>query len=189
MKYVIFIFFSSFFIPINAQSIEFFNNNRLILGTYKELTASMGIGDIDGDGDADILVANGRHWPGQNRIFVNDGRGVFTVSRNLGEEQETSYSTELADFDGDGDLDIAVGNDMAPNYILINDGKGYFTKGSSFGETYGHTRNIVVVDIDNDGDKDILITNRGSENEICLNDGNGIFSKVIGFGNKKDRFR
>ena len=51
MKYVIFIFFSSFFIPINAQSIEFFNNNRLILGTYKELTASMGIGDIDGDGD------------------------------------------------------------------------------------------------------------------------------------------
>ena len=164
-----FAFFFFFSIFSYCQNLEFFNSDRLILGTHKERTASIGVGDIDNDGDADILVANGRHWPGQNRVFVNNGKGVFTVSRPLGNERETSYSTELADFDNDGDLDIAVGNDMAPNYIFINDGNGIFIKGPSFGKKYAPTRNIVVSDIDNDGDIDILITNRGRENEICLN--------------------
>ena len=103
----------------NGQSVEFATNGRLILGPLKERTASISVGDIDQDGDMDVLVANGRHWPGQNRVFVNNGTGKFMVARALGNEQETSYSTELADFDNDGDLDVAVGNDMAPNYIFI----------------------------------------------------------------------
>jgi len=65
----------------------------------------MGVGDIDNDGDIDVVIANGRHWPGQNRIFFNNGSGKFSVSKPLGIERATSYSTELADFDNDGDLD------------------------------------------------------------------------------------
>src|SRR5690606_30547508 len=151
LKIIILFLFILSFGATTAQSIEFYTSGRLILGTLKERTASLDVGDIDGDGDMDILVANGRHWPGQNRIFYNNGRGVFTVSKALGDEQETTYSTELADFDNDGDLDVAVGNDMAPNYIFFNDGKGNFTKGASFGEAYAPTRNIVVADIDRDG--------------------------------------
>ena len=169
-----------------AQSEQFLQNNRLIFGTHKERTASMDMGDIDNDGDIDVVLANGRHWPGQNRVFINNGRGVFTVSRLLGTDMSTSYSTELADFDGDGDLDVAVGNDMAPNFLFLNDGAGRFTKGAFFGETYAPTRNIVTADVDGDGDIDILITNRGRENEICLNDGDANFSTSIGFGSKDD---
>ena len=119
MKYRFLIIFSLFISFIQGQTLEFRTNERLILGIEKERTASIGAGDIDKDGDIDLIVANGRHWPGQNRIFINDGRGIFTVSKLLGTESETSYSTELADFDNDGDLDVAVGNDMAPNYIFI----------------------------------------------------------------------
>ena len=126
MRYLFVLILSSFLFSVHGQSLEFFTSGRLILGTHKERTASIGLGDIDNDGDVDALVANGRHWPGQNRVFVNNGRGVFTVSRALGTERETSYSTELADFDNDGDLDVAVGNDMAPNFIFINDGSGHF---------------------------------------------------------------
>ena len=170
----------------NCQSINFLTNDRLVLGNYKERTASLDSGDIDKDGDRDIIVANGRHWPGQNRIFLNNGDGIFTISRPLGIDSGTSYSTELADFDNDGDLDIAVGNDRAPNNIFINDGDGNFLKGPNFGNLYSTTRNIIVSDIDLDGDKDIIITNRRKENEICINDGNGIFKKTIVFGTTND---
>ncbi len=71
MKHTTFLNYSFFFLfltSLNSQTLEFFNSGRLILGTHKERTASIGIGDIDNDGDGDILVANGRHWPGQNRI-------------------------------------------------------------------------------------------------------------------------
>ena len=105
-----------------SQNFELVSNNRLILGSYQERSASVVAGDIDGDGDNNILVANGRHWPGQNRMFINNGSGIFTVEKNLGEFRSTSYAAELGDFDNDGDLDLAVGNDMAPNNLFFNDG-------------------------------------------------------------------
>ena len=172
-----------------SQTLDFFTSDRLVLGTLKERTASIDVGDIDNDGDQDLLVANGRHWPGQNRVFLNNGDGLFTISRQLGSQRDTSYSTELGDFDNDGDLDVAVGNDRAPNFIFINDGNGYFSKGISFGERNSTTRNIIVSDIDKDGHLDILITNRRAKNEICINDGSGLFNCSKSFGSKKDFFR
>ena len=142
-----------------AQNIEFQTNERFVLGGPNDKTASIGVGDIDNDGDIDAVVANGRHWPEQNRVFYNNGFGMFTVSRPLDDISETSYATELADFDGDGDLDVAVGNDMAPSAIYINDGNGIFKRGANFGKTYSPTRNLTTADIDKDGDIDIIITN------------------------------
>lgn len=163
----------------NSQTFEFSTNERQVLGNLKEKTASIDAGDIDNDGDIDLVVANGRHWPGQNRIFLNNGDGLFTISKALGNQRDTSYSTELADFDNDGDLDVAVGNDRAPNRIYFNDGNGNFSTGASFGNANSTTRNIVVSDIDGDGDVDIIITNRGAENEICLNNGSGDRKSVV----------
>ena len=92
-------------IPNYSQSVDF---NINLLGGAKEKTASISSGDIDNDGDVDIIIANGRHWPGQNKILFNNGKGGFTVERDLGLERLTSYAAELSDFDGDGDLDIVM---------------------------------------------------------------------------------
>jgi hypothetical protein len=161
LKVFTFIFLLLTSLISTAQEIKMNTSARLILGTYTERSASVSAGDVDDDGDIDILVANGRHWPGQNRIFINNGRGIFTIARLLGSDSETSYATELGDFDNDGDLDIAVGNDQAPNTLFINDGLGNFTWAGTFGKQYSSTRNITLADIDKDGDIDILITNRG----------------------------
>ena len=68
----------------NEINSNFLSSNRLVLGDLKLKTASLDLGDIDGDGDIDIVVANGRHWPAQNQVFFNNGKGIFTVSKNLG---------------------------------------------------------------------------------------------------------
>ena len=92
----------------------------------------------------------------------------------MGLDRETTYATEIADLDGDGDLDIAVGNDMAPSYVLLNDGGGRFVRGSTFGGL-SSVRSLTLADIDGDGDVDILATSRGRPNRIFISRGNAIF--------------
>ena len=98
----------------------------------------------------------------------------------------SSFCLAIDDLDNDGDLDIAVGNDMAPNALFLNDGKGNFTHKGSFGVTYAPTRNLTLADLNQDGSVDILITNRGRANEICLNDGKGNFGETMSFGSSDD---
>ena len=164
---------------------RFVTGSRLTLGTESGLSASVRVADFDGNGIVDIVVANGRHWPGQNLVFLNHGQARFTVQRELGAERSTSYAAEPADLDGDGDLDIAVGNDMAPNHVLLNDGTGRFQSGPMFGEV-SSVRSLAVEDIDGDGDLDILSTCRGKQNQIFLNDGSAGFGTSKPFGTAKD---
>ena len=78
-------------------------------------SASQGVklGDVDGDGDLDALVANGSYvQPQPNRVWLNDGSGVFSDSgQPLG--LEISYAVALGDLDGAGDLDLYLANDQA----------------------------------------------------------------------------
>ena len=82
----------------------------LLLETKGETSASVSLGDIDKDGDLDIILAKGRHWPLHDLILRNDGKGNFTTE-TLSESPDRTYSAALADLDGDGDLDIVVSND------------------------------------------------------------------------------
>ncbi|MCP4887729.1 MAG: VCBS repeat-containing protein, partial [Planctomycetaceae bacterium] len=103
------ILFLSLFISVTTdlQSEErrFVSNPRMTLGTGANLSAAVRIADLNGDGQPDVVVANGRHWPQQNYIFFNQGRAKFNLQRPLGKDLSTSYATEPADLDGDGDLD------------------------------------------------------------------------------------
>lgn len=91
------------------------------LGPASRLTASVHLGDVDGDGALDVVVANGRHWPEQNRVFLNDGCGGFTLARRLGDEEDGTYAAPLADFDGDGDLDIVTNEFNDRPMVLVSD--------------------------------------------------------------------
>lgn len=98
--------------------------------------------DADGDGDADIFVGaggnnvltNSREL--QHRLYINDGRGKFSIQTRSFPNNDANISVAIArDFDDDGDMDLFVGGRSMPydygtsprSYLLVNDGKGHFT--------------------------------------------------------------
>jgi hypothetical protein len=74
------------------------------LESTAEDSANVSMGDLDGDGDLDLVLAKGRHTPIVDRVLLNDGKGGFVAS-DLGPGDRT-YTAALADLDGDGDLDV-----------------------------------------------------------------------------------
>ena len=61
-----------------SGSRKFVGNERLVLGTEKNLSASLRIGDLDGDLDNDIVVANGRHWPAA-KLYLLQSRDALAL--------------------------------------------------------------------------------------------------------------
>ncbi len=109
-----------------AQDRSFRLTDLYVLGTELHLSAGLTFADVDGDGDMDAIVANGRHWPQPNEVFVNNGAARFTVSYELGPRSATTYAVPAGDLDGDGDSDVVVANDLAENWVYLNDGTGHF---------------------------------------------------------------
>ena len=72
----------------------------LLLEQTSEESANVSIGDLNGDGNLDIVLAKGRHTSLVNRVLFNDGHGRFPVAHDLGEVADRSYSASLVDIDG-----------------------------------------------------------------------------------------
>lgn len=158
----------------------------LLLETTSETSANVGLGDLNGDGNLDVVLVKGRHWPLLSRVLLGDGQGNFPTAYNLGKTPYRSYSGRLVDIDEDGDLDVILSNDAPdPKVVYLNNGKGQFQPRSTYGRPEWETRNASVADLNGDGRLDIIVANRPDKNPanyICLNLGKGRFgSSCISF--------
>lgn len=134
------------------------------------------LADLDGDDDLDAFIVSIGE---ANRVWLNDGTGVFSDTGQMLGSQSTT-SAVAADFDGDGDLDVACGNHNQSNALWINDGSGNFTL-SAANLSSGATRAVGVIDPDGDGLLDVWVgngVNGPSADWVYQNDGAGSFSRV-----------
>jgi hypothetical protein len=138
------------------------------------------LADLDGDGDLDVFLANGRPlvegWafgpPQPNMVWFNDSQGNFRDSgQRLG--QAESRAVALGDVNGDGWPDAVVGN-YGADEVWMNDGQGNFTdSGQRLGG--GATLQVYADDLDGDSDLDLFLAGP-IEGQTWLNDGSGQFT-------------
>ncbi len=110
------------------------------------------------------FTLNPSSYPAQsNVLYRNDGDGTFTdVAKESGVEDKEGRSLGATwfDFEGDGDLDLYVANDVSKNGVYQNNGDGTFTDigAISLAADYRGAMGLAVGDVDTDGDDDLLVT-------------------------------
>lgn len=135
---------------------------------------SIDSGDIDGDGDADVIVGGDNN---KVQSFINEGDGVFVVRTILTGEANDSV-VRVADVDNDGDLDIVSAHRSGGDELLFHEnlGNGQFDTFVISTDSIV-TRDLEFVDADRDGDLDIAVASwKQSEFAIYENLSGGDFS-------------
>ncbi len=177
------------------------NKGKFTLDDQKILNVAMrGTGvifaDLDNDGDLDLYIGS-MPQPKINArgccLFRNDGGGKFTdISKDNGACPEAfgGRSVCVLDFDGDGLLDLLVGEDPIPGYngsktkqarLFRNKGNLQFedvTKAVGITDTPG--LGVAAADVNNDGWPDIFMASSRGGNVLFLNDGKGKFYEAPG---------
>ena len=137
---------------------------------------ALAMGDVDGDGDLDLLIAT---TEAVNILLLNnlnnDSDGSFTKVK-LTAMVDNSTALAMGDVDGDGDLDVLIGNDGHADKLLVNSGNGAFRECDAFSGRTGSTRAVAMGDVDGDDDIDILIGIADAPDELLLGDGRGLFA-------------
>ncbi len=119
------------------------------------------LGDVDGDGLADVFLAR---IEGPNALYRNLGGWRFDdITEHAGVAAPDRYSTgcALADVNGNGHLDLILVALGGPNALFLNDGTGRFTEqGEEAGlaSTAGSTT-VTLADVDGNGWLDMYVTN------------------------------
>lgn len=178
--------------PPNSPNFLFRNKGD---GTFENITVQAGVQNSSGLGYAVVAVDyNNDGWPDLyvgndkdtcNKLYKNNGDGTF---EDVSEPSTTglcisSMGIDLADYDGNGYLDMYVTNGPGGNLLLQNNGDDTFNEvGTALGLSVNHNGwGTVFEDFDNDGDEDIFAVNGGSNilewqrNPLFNNQGDGTF--------------
>ena len=133
------------------------------------------VGDLDGDGDTDIVLTNAASPTRGIELLINDGRGNFTLApaTQMPNVSGALY-TRLADLDRDGDLDIITGKSGQSSVLFENRAGTFVDVSSRILRNTPASITHQVHDVDLDGRPD-LVTHTGTAIVILFQDSAGNF--------------
>lgn len=149
---------------------QFKNVTKTQLPQIKASIGDIELGDVDDDGDLDMVLAdwgpgsNMNNNGGRTMLWLNDGNGFFTDATNSQMPElliQFSWDVEFLDFDNDFDLDIAIScKRCATSRIFVNDGLGLF-EDKRLLPAYTNNYELEPMDVNGDGFLDLVTVNDG----------------------------
>ncbi|HEY4289358.1 MAG TPA: VCBS repeat-containing protein [Puia sp.] len=149
--------------------------------------------DANGDGHPDLFVAAGGYELGANdpllkpRLYLNDGKGHFSLSTNaLPDLLLNASCAAAADVDGDGAPDLFIGGRVVPgkyplspgSRLLHNDGKGHFSdetaKVAPALDSLGMVTDAVWIDLNKDKKPDLVLVGEWMPVKVFINKEGGL---------------
>jgi hypothetical protein len=161
---------------------------------------SVAVGDVNGDGKLDLIVANycassGSCANGSVSVLLGNGDGTFQSAVNYASGGSLAYSVAVGDVNGDGKPDIVVANECASSNcangavsVLLGNGDGTFQSAVSYASGGSYTYSVAVGDVNGDGKPDVIVTNEcansscqtnGGSVSVLLGNGDGTFQSAV----------
>jgi len=173
-----------------------FNREQLVPQMNSTEGPALAVADINKDGLEDIFIGGARGYAGA--LYVQQSNGKFIKTLQPAFQLDSNYedvTAVWADFNKDGNLDLAVGSGGNEYYgkdpnmqsrIYLNDGKGQLKKLENAIPIYTQASSIIARDFNKDGAVDLLITSRvvamnygaKASSYVLYNTGDGHFKDV-----------
>lgn len=139
-------------------------------------------GDFDGDGDLDLYAGVSPNPRDRNRLFRNEGGGVFVEvgqAAGVSPPDASTRQTSWIDVDNDGDLDLFVAQRAGPNQLFRNDGGRFVDVAAQLGLADPRkTVGACWFDADRDGDLDLFVANQSGDRDGFFRNDGGTFVDV-----------